>query len=122
MGSYVNNNLSRDEKVIYEAHYHWKIWIEASSIFSLFIRPLIKTKTDEFVITNKRIIMKTGVISRNIFEMTASHIESINVDQTIMGRIFNYGTVIIVGSGGTRESFPDIAAPVKFRQAFMDTI
>ncbi len=78
MGSYVNNNLSRDEKVIYEAHYHWKIWIEASSIFSLFIRPLIKTKTDEFVITNKRIIMKTGIISRNIFEMTASHIESIN--------------------------------------------
>ncbi len=122
MGSYVNNNLSRDEKVIYEAHYHWKIWIEPSSIFTLFLRPLIKTKTDEFVITNKRVIMKTGLISRNIFEMTSSHIESINVDQTIMGRIFNYGTVIIVGSGGTRESFADIAAPVKFRRAFMDTI
>lgn len=122
MGSYVDNNLSRDEKVIYEAHYHWKIWIELSSIFTLFLRPLIKTKTDEFVITNKRVIMKTGLISRNIFEMTSSHIESINVDQTIMGRIFNYGTVIIVGSGGTRESFADIAAPVKFRRAFMDTI
>ena len=122
MGNYVNNNLSRGESVVYEAHYHWKIWIELKSILSLFIRPLIMTKTDEFAITNKRVIMKTGLISRNVFEMTLAHIESINVDQSIMGRIFDYGTVIIVGSGGTSESFANIAAPVRFRRAFMDTI
>ena len=57
MGTYVENNLSRNEKVVYEAHYHWKIWIELKSILTLFIRPLIMTKTDEFVITNKRVIM-----------------------------------------------------------------
>ncbi len=122
MGTYVDNNLSRGESVIYEAHYHWKIWVELKSILSLFIRPLIMTKFDEFVITNKRVIMKTGVISRNIFEMTIAHIESINVDQSIWGRIFGYGTVIIVGSGGTKESFSDIADPVRFRRAFMDTV
>ena len=122
MGNYVDNNLSRGEHVIYEAHYHGKIWFELKSICSLFIRPLIMTKFDEFVITNKRVIMKTGVISRNIFEMTAAHIESINVDQTIMGRIFGYGTVIIVGSGGTKESFDNIANPIRFRRAFMDTV
>ncbi|MDY4174720.1 MAG: PH domain-containing protein [Bacteroidales bacterium] len=122
MGTYVDNNLSRGEKVVYEAHYHWKIWCQLSSILTLFIRPLIMTKTDEFVITNKRIIMKTGLISRNIFEMTVQHVESVNVDQSILGRIFGYGTVIIVGSGGTKESFPDIAKPLAFRRAFMDTL
>lgn len=122
MGTYVDNNLSRGEHVIYEAHYHWKIWFELKSICTLFIRPLIMTKFDEFVITNKRVIMKTGVISRNIFEMTSAHIESINVDQTIMGRIFGFGTVIIVGSGGTKESFDNIAHPIRFRRAFMDTV
>lgn len=122
MGTYVESNLSRNEKVVYEAHYHWKIWIELKSILTLFIRPLIMTKTDEFVITNKRVIMKTGLVSRKIFEMTISHIESVNVDQTILGRIFSYGTVIIVGSGGTRENFPDIANPIEFRRAFMDTV
>ncbi len=122
MGTYVDNNLSRNESVIYEAHYHWKIWIELQSIFTLFIRPLIKTKTDEFVITNKRVIMKTGLVSRDVFEMTVTHIESINVDQSIMGRILGYGTVTIVGSGGTRESFPDIADPVRFRREFMNII
>lgn len=122
MGNYVDNNLSRGERVIYEAHYHWKIWFELKSICTLFIRPLIMTKFDEFVITNKRVIMKTGVISRNIFEMTVAHIESINVDQSIMGRIFGYGTVIIVGSGGTKESFDNIASPIRFRRAFMDTV
>lgn len=122
MGTYVDNNLSRGESVIYEAHYHWKIWIELKSILTLCIRPLIMTKTDEFVITNKRVIMKTGLFSRKIFEMTTAHIESINVDQSILGRIFGYGTVIIVGSGGTKESFPDISHPIKFRKAFMDSI
>lgn len=122
MGNYVDNNLSRNEHVTYEAHYHWKIWFELKSILTLFIRPIIMTHTDEFAITNKRVIMKTGLISRNVFEMTLTHIESINVDQSIAGRIFNYGTVIIVGSGGTRESFANIAAPVAFRRAFMDAI
>lgn len=122
MGNYVDNNLSRNEQVLYEAHYHWKLWFELKSILTLFVRPLVMTRTDEFVITNKRVIMKTGLVSRNVFEMTLSHIESINVDQSIMGRMLNFGSVIIVGSGGTRESFAGIADPVGFRKAFMDAI
>lgn len=122
MGYYVENNLSRGEQVLYEAHYHWMIWFELKSILTLFIRPFVLTRTDEFAITNKRVIMKTGVISRNVFEITLPHIESVNVDQSIAGRIFNYGTVVIVGSGGTRESFSCIADPVGFRRAFMDAI
>lgn len=122
MGSYVNNNLSRNESVLYEARYHWKLWFELKSILSLFIRPLIMTRTDEFVITNKRVIMKTGLVSRKVFEMTLPHIESVNVDQSILGRIFNFGSVVIVGSGGTRERFDGIANPVGFRRAFMDAI
>ena len=122
MGSYISDNISKNENVTYEAHYHWIIWFKLTSVLSLFIKPFLMTKFDEFAITNKRIIMKTGIISRKVFEMTIPHIESINVEQTIMGRILGYGTIIIVGSGGTTECFNDIASPLKFRKAFMDEV
>jgi uncharacterized membrane protein YdbT with pleckstrin-like domain len=65
----------------------------------------LESKIDEFAITNKRVIIKTGLISRKTFEMNHSKIESVNVDQGIVGRILGYGTVRIVGSGGSKEEF-----------------
>jgi uncharacterized membrane protein YdbT with pleckstrin-like domain len=48
--------------------------------------------------------------------MNLNKIESVNVDQGILGRILGYGTIRIVGSGGTRESFPKISKPLQFRK------
>jgi len=120
MGSYVDQNLIRDERVELETTYHWIIFCNLRALLTLFIAPLIDRYTDEFVITNKRVIVKTGLISRKTFEMNLSKIESVNVDQGIMGRILGYGTIRIVGSGGTKEVFPKIRKPLAFRRKFQE--
>lgn len=120
MGKYVNHNLINDERVELETTYHWIIFFSLKSLFTLFIAPLIDKYTDEFAITSKRVIIKTGLISRKTFEMNHSKIESVNVDQSILGRILGYGTINIVGSGGTKEVFPDIRKPLLFRKKFQE--
>ena len=120
MGSYVDNNLLKDEQVIYETKYHWKIFFTLQGLFTLFIVPALKRWSDEFVVTNKRLICKTGLISRKTLEMNLNKIETVNVDQSILGRLLGYGTITIIGTGGTREAFEDIAAPVEFRKRFQE--
>ena len=102
MGRYVNNHLIRDESVVFETKYHWVIFISLKSLFTLTLAPLIQRAMSEFVITNRRIIIKTGFIGRRTFEMNLSKIETVNVDQSIMARIFNYGIITIIGTGGTK--------------------
>ena len=63
----------------------------------------------EFGVTGKRVISKKGIISRNASEMNLSSIESVNVDQGIIGRILNYGTVKISGRGTTTVDFKNIS-------------
>jgi uncharacterized membrane protein YdbT with pleckstrin-like domain len=120
MGSYISNNLIKDETVQYETHLHWKIFISLRGLFTLFIAPYIRLKTSEFGITNKRVIVKTGFISRKTLEMNLNKIETVNVEQSIWGRIFGFGTIIIVGTGGTREVFHDIKSPLLFRRKFQE--
>ncbi|MES2620987.1 MAG: PH domain-containing protein [Bacteroidota bacterium] len=120
MGSYVNNNLLKDEQVMYETKYHWKIFFTLSGLFTLFVVPALKRWSDEFVITNRRVIIKTGIFARSTFEMNLNKIESVNVDQSIFGRMFGYGTITIIGTGGTKESFTDIARAVEFRKNFQE--
>jgi len=120
MGSYVQNNLITGEQVVYEAHLHWIIFYSLRSLLTLVILPLIDRWTSEFAITNKRVIMKVGLIRRKALEMNLSKIESVNVDQTIMGRILGYGAITIIGTGGTRESFHRISKPMEFRRVFQE--
>ena len=118
--SYVNSVLIKGEEVIYRAKLHWKIYFTPLALFSLWLLPIIRQVTSEFVITNKRIIIKTGFISRKTLEMNLNKIESVNVDQGILGRILGYGTITIIGTGGTRESFHDISSPLLFRRKFQE--
>jgi uncharacterized membrane protein YdbT with pleckstrin-like domain len=120
MGSYVDNNLIPGEKVVYETSYHWIIFFSLKGLFTLFIAPALERWSDEFVITDKRVVVKTGLISRKTLEMNLNKIETVNVDQSIFGRIFGYGTISIVGTGGTRETFPYIAKPIEFRKKFIE--
>jgi uncharacterized membrane protein YdbT with pleckstrin-like domain len=84
----------------------------------LWILPIIDSITNEFAITNKRIIIKSGLLSRRTLEMNIAKVESVNVDQGILGRILGYGVVTVIGTGGTRETFQSIADPLAFRKAF----
>ena len=81
-----------------------------ASIF-LSIAAIVYISTTEFAITNRRVIAKHGFIRRRTLELFLSKVESISVHQGIMGRILNYGTVAVTGTGGTRESFNAIQNP-----------
>ncbi len=122
MGSYVEGNLLRDEEVKYETTYHWIIFFTFKAIFTLFISPILQRWSDEFVITNKRVVIKQGLFSRKTFEMNLSKIESVNVDQSVWGRLFGYGSISIIGTGGTRETFNDIRKPLEFRRHFQELV
>jgi uncharacterized membrane protein YdbT with pleckstrin-like domain len=122
MGYYVNNNLISGEHVVYRTTYHWKIFWNLKSLLTLFLAPLLAQYSDEFAITNKRIIMKTGLIARRTLELNLSKVESVIVNQSIFGRILGFGDVIIIGTGGTRETFNDIKKPLEFRKKFQESI
>ena len=70
----------------------------------------------EFGVSGKRVISKKGIISRNASEMNLSSIESVNVSQSIVGRILNYGSLTISGRGTTAVDFDGIDDPVKIRK------
>jgi uncharacterized membrane protein YdbT with pleckstrin-like domain len=120
MGTYVNNHLIKDESVIIETNYHWIIFVSWYGLFTLLLGPAITRWSSEFVITNRRIIIKQGFIARKTFEMNLSKIESVNVDQSFAARLFGYGSITIIGTGGTRESFKNISKPLEFRKAFQE--
>ena len=120
MGQYVSENLTKDEHVIYETKNHWMIFLTPRGIFSLFVLPMIQLMTSEYAITNKRVIIKVGLVSRKTLEMNLQKIESVNINQGLLGRILNYGTIVIVGTGGTREPFAYINNPLEFRKTFQD--
>jgi uncharacterized membrane protein YdbT with pleckstrin-like domain len=117
MMGYVEGNLMQGEHVAYRGHIHWIVFCTLSALLTLFIAPLIRRMTSEFAITNKRVIIKVGLISRRTIELNLQKVESIGVDQGILGRIFGYGTIVIVGTGGTKEPFNAIADPLAFRKA-----
>ena len=64
----------------------------------------------------QRVIVKVGLVQRQTLELLLRQVEAISVDQSIMGRIFNYGSVTLSGTGGVRGVFHNIAAPLEFRR------
>jgi uncharacterized membrane protein YdbT with pleckstrin-like domain len=71
--------------------------------------------TTEIAVTDRRIIYKEGFISRNTVEMHMDKVESVDVDQSVMGRILDYGDVIVKGTGTGFEPLKRIAAPLELR-------
>ena len=71
--------------------------------------------TTEIVVTDRRIILKRGLIRRHTVEMNMQKVESVDVDQTLVGRLFNYGNITIRGTGSSFETLSKIDAPLKLR-------
>jgi uncharacterized membrane protein YdbT with pleckstrin-like domain len=71
--------------------------------------------TTETDVTNLRVVHKTGFIKRRTFEMSLDKVESVDVNQSILGRILNYGDVTILGVGEGKETIATIASPLDFR-------
>lgn len=75
----------------------------------------IRRRTTEIAVTSKRVIYKTGFVRRLTSELSVDKIETVLVDQSVLGRVFNFGTVIVRGTGGGLEPVPDIDDPLTFR-------
>lgn len=76
----------------------------------------IMYKCSEYAITDRRVIMKSGFIVRHTAEMFLDKIEAVVVNQSIMGRLYQYGAVRLVGTGGTQDEFLFVPEPLRFRR------
>lgn len=134
MGSYIDANLTSNERVIQEAEVSWlSQWPflliggflllvdSGNGGFMLFLALLfigsavIRVLTTELALTNKRVIAKVGFIRRDTVELRLEKVEGLMVSQGIFGRILNYGSVSVSGTGGIKTPIPFISNPTKFR-------
>jgi uncharacterized membrane protein YdbT with pleckstrin-like domain len=144
--SYVDRHLLTGEAVTYRTRLHWKVYGLPLLLVLVVLAPLtvlaatsetrrwlgflpagaalvvlaiawLKRRSSEFAVTNKRVIIKLGVLNTRSIELLLPKIEGIAVTQSLTGRLFGYGEIIVTGSGGTRELFEGIQTPLDFRQA-----
>ena len=87
----------------------------AAIAFTLWLPAVVKRSSTEFAVTDQRVIYKAGIFARHSIEMNRNKVESVDVDQSILGRIFGYGKVTIRGTGGGLEPVADISDPLTFR-------
>ena len=143
--SYVDGHLLPGETVAFRTRMHWKVYVGPLLLSLLIAIPLIiwafksdnkalaplplilipivllpawvRRRSSEFAVTNKRVIAKVGVMQTRSVELLLGKVEGIAVNQGMSGKIFGFGEVVITGSGGTKEEFAGIQAPLDFRQA-----
>lgn len=128
MGSYVQNNLVKDETVEYEAQ--TSVWsLLPLILFGLLLFPFgiillamaaIRYFSTELVITDKRVIAKFGLIRRKTIELNIPKVESVMVDQGFLGRLCNYGSIVVSGAGNPQAKIPGISEPLDFRNKFFE--
>ena len=144
--SYVKRDLISGEQLIYQTGLHWSVlvWpvivalmIAAGGVVCLLQKDtdflyagaalivvavvivavaMFKRSAIEMAVTNRRVIIKTGLASRRSLEIMLAKVESIGIEESAMGRMFGYGTLTIHGTGGTPEPFSRIAHPSEFRR------
>ena len=129
MASYVDSTLLQGETVQYRARI--SLWSIGHLIFfGVVLLPVaiglifliwayVRYKTTEFAVTDRRIIAKTGLISRSTVELFLDKVEALHVDQSVWGRLLDFGTIIIRGTGTTLEPIRSISAPLALRKQFM---
>jgi uncharacterized membrane protein YdbT with pleckstrin-like domain len=83
---------------------------------AVILSAVIRRRTTELVLTDRRIIMKNGLVSRNTAEINLAKVESLHVNQGLMGRVFNYGDVTVVGTGASLEPLLGISSPLELRK------
>ena len=143
--SYIDRNLLPGEQVVFRTRLHWKlligpflfslltllpvVWLLTQRTWNILVLiapalgllilvgALLRRQSSDFAITNKRVMMKTGMFSARSVELLLSKVEAIAVHQSLGGRLFNYGDLVVTGSGGTEESFSGIQAPLELRRA-----
>jgi uncharacterized membrane protein YdbT with pleckstrin-like domain len=131
MSSYVEAALVKDEKVVHIGHISlWSLWhLIAAGVLLLpafglglvfLVIAYVRYKSVELALTTKRVIVKHGFVRRQTVEINLNKIESIQVEQGLFGRLFNFGTLIVSGTGTSHAPLAGIAEPMGFRKAFIE--
>jgi len=147
--SYAEKHLMPGEQIVHRAQLHWSVYLLAIVSFVVAIwlffvggdaaigfgalilvvvvpvsalSAFVARRSSEFAVTNKRVLIKTGLIRRHSLETLLSKIESIGVAQGILGRILDFGTIVVSGTGGSKEPFHRIADPMQFRRRVQEQI
>ncbi len=94
----------------------------AAAAIITFSYGVAKRNATEMAVTNRRVLIKTGMTSRRTLDLMLSRVESIGVEETAAGRMLGYGSVVVRGTGGTPEPFLMIAHPQEFRRAVQEQI
>lgn len=129
MASYIEGSLLSDETILHQGRI--SLWSMFPLIFFgviltpvvvglvLLVIAYIRYQTTELAITNKRVVVKTGLISRNIIEINIAKVESVEVAQSVLGRLFDFGSLSISGTGFNQAPIPNISDPMTFRKALI---
>jgi uncharacterized membrane protein YdbT with pleckstrin-like domain len=131
MTSYIEEALVKDEKVVHIGHISlWSLWhlialgvllLPAFGIGLIFlVIAYVRYKSVELAVTTKRLIVKHGFVRRQTVEINLNRVESIQVEQGLLGRLFNFGTLIVAGTGTSHAPLTGIAEPMGFRKAFIE--
>jgi uncharacterized membrane protein YdbT with pleckstrin-like domain len=145
--SYVDKSLIPNESVVFRTRLHWFVFIwpilflmltcalfyfafvsthsaflYAAEVmlvitFILFVSRYVVYRSSEFAVTNKRVIIKVGVMQQRSLELLLTKVEAIAVTQSLLGQMFGCGTIMVTGTGGTKEPFDNISSPLEFRRA-----
>lgn len=131
MSSYVEGALVADERIVHIGHISlWSLW--HLLVFGVVLLPAlglglvllavayVRYKSTELAVTTKRVIVKHGFIRRRTVEINLNKVESIQVDQGVLGRVFNFGTLVVSGTGTSHAPISGIAEPMAFRKAFIE--
>ena len=128
--SYIDDSLIEGEKIIHRARVSW--WSQFGLVFLgiltlvvvvglvFLIWAWVRVRSTELAITSRRVIAKFGFVKRHTVEINLEKVESLRVEQGVWGRILNFGTIFISGSGSSVAPIPNIADPLVFRRKFME--
>jgi uncharacterized membrane protein YdbT with pleckstrin-like domain len=132
---YTESTLTPDEAIVYRSRLHWSlfwgplVWGMTIAFLTAGLGLLVvvpwwlltcaQWASSEFVVTTDRVVLKVGVLKRRTTEMVLRRVETVSVQQGAWARLNDYGTVLLVGTGGSREAFVGIARPLAFREAVM---
>lgn len=83
---------------------------------------MLRRNATEMAVTSRRVVIKTGLANRKTIEMMLNKVESIEVSETAAGRMLGYGSIVVVGTGGTPEPFHNMAHPLEFRSQVQQQI
>ena len=140
---YTESHLLPGETIKYKGHLHWLPFLPAYLLIALFtavavVGVIMETwwiaivglaiaiptfawlyiakTTSEFSVTDQRVVIKVGFIRRRTVETMLGKVESIGVQQSLIGRLFDFGSILVVGTGGTQDNFNNISDPLEFRR------